>query len=291
MFRFRDLNPVSKRVKVRVIGSPNEAMRVVHRHFIEHLRDLEIDMPSATACREGSSAVKSVMRHLKRGRRSFNRYVVLLDISSAYQSARIDRMLDALASVSPDIAASKDETREFLLANFFDEGGGLVTGGPASPDLFNIYCEVHIDRTLRALCAGHGIVYTRYLDDLMFSSRTPIGHRKRQSLRAVVESVGFRISDRKAETIDLRKGAAVVNGVGLTLEGRLFLPGHMLRNIRGLLHVGLTKGTVKPSIIHGKMGLLGGIIRFNAGKTESEKRVIQMYREYQRLQRARRAGQ
>jgi hypothetical protein len=289
-FRLRDINPVSGRTKVRTIGSPNRAMRDIHRRLVSYLRGLGVQMPNSTACRPGQSAVKNILRHRKGGKRSFNRYFVLLDIRSAYQAVRIDRMMGALTEVSSEIASSAEETKRFLLNNFFDESGGLVTGGPASPDLFNLYCEVHIDRVLRETCKSYGIIYTRYLDDLTFSSQVPIGQKKRRAIRRIIESCGFQISDRKAQTIDLRKGPVTVNGVGITLEGRLFLPRRTLDHIRGLLHVALSKGSVKPAVIHGKMGLLGMVIRFNPQRTESERQVLEMYREFRQKQRELRAG-
>jgi len=290
-FTLRDFNPVSGRTKVRVIGSPNEAMRRIHRLFIEYVRGLGVPMPNSTACLPGQSAVKNVLHHRKRNRRAFHRYFVLLDICSAYQAVEIDRLMEALVEIDPEMSRTEEETKKFMLDNFFDESGGLVTGGPASPDLFNLYCEIHIDSKLRGLCRMYGITYTRYLDDLVFSSEVPIGKKKRRALRNIVEAAGFRVSDKKAETIDLRKGPATVNGVGITLEGRLFLPRHMLDHVRGLLHVALTKGAIKPSVIHGKMGLLSSVLRFNTERTESEKQILVMYREFRNKQRQFQADQ
>jgi hypothetical protein len=68
----------------------------------------------------------------------------------------------------------------FVHMAFGGEGGrGLAVGGPVSPYLLNLYCEVFLDSS------DHGstwkssedrrdpdkeILYTRYVDDLVFSS-------------------------------------------------------------------------------------------------------------------------
>jgi hypothetical protein len=279
-FWLNDVNPVSGQKKRRQIHNPNQPMRDLHARMIGYVRRLGVRMPSSAACRRGQSALKNVMRHRKYCRDDFNRYFYLADISSAYQAVSLDRMVDVLFLTNPRLTNSRDDVRGFLEQHFFDaKNGGLVVGGPASPDLFNLYCEVVVDRELRELCQKYEVMYTRYLDDLTFSSQRPIGAKKRRALRRIAEAAGFRISDRKARVYDLRKGPVSVNGIGICLDGRVFLPRRTLRHIRGLLHVACTKGGINPGVIHGKMGLLKGLVSpGKANRTE-----LKVFRQYERF--------
>lgn len=287
---FMDINPVSKQRKWRKISNPNSLMRMVHARFLAFLRNFRLPMPSSTSGRLGDSALANVLRHKKRKDTGlevgFNRYLVLMDISSAYQAVDLERMVDVILRIRHDLVSERESVRDFLREYCFDpQLGGLVTGAPSSQDLFNLYCEVLIDRQLRDLSERYGLVYSRYLDDLTFSSLGPIGLKKRRALRAVLQDAGFKISDKKAQVIDLRKGPAVLNGVGICLDGRIFLPRKTLDHIRGLIHQALTRRNIKPAIIHGKMGLLKGVTnRLLANRTEAK--VYRMYELFQMQQRA-----
>lgn len=291
-FWLRDVNPVSRNIKTRRISAPNSSMRQVHEGLIYYIRNrVRLEMPNATAGRLGDSALNNVLRHRKNNpkRRGFNRYIVLLDISSAYQAVDIDKLVNALIVTNPALKGREQEIKDLIGPFCFDPVvGGLVTGGPASPDFFNLYCEVLIDRELRELCEQYGITYSRYIDDLTFSSVDPIGLKKRRKLREVLTKAGFRISDSKARVYDLRKNPVEINGVGVCLNGRIYLPRHSLNHIRGLIHTAIHKGGIPSSKVHGKMGLLKAMTKPEKANA-TELQVFRLYEEFCRIDRARRA--
>lgn len=280
-FFHKDVNPLSGNVKRRYINAPNAEMRKIHLLMVRSIRRLKIPMPNATCGRLGNSAVKNVRRHRKLGHHSFNRYFFLNDIRSAYQAVDLEKMIYVLKQVGLEIDTKGcNGLRDFLERYFFDKKfGGLVTGGPASQDLFNLYCEVLIDCRLRWWCQKYNITYTRYLDDLTFSSFFPIGHKKRRNLRNVILDVGFTLSDKKARLYDLKKNPVTINGVGICLDGRIFLPRNTLRQIRGMIFTELRNpGTIPMAVIHGKMGLLKSLTREDRANN-IEGKVFSMYRD------------
>ncbi|MDE1874506.1 MAG: hypothetical protein KGI79_00905 [Patescibacteria group bacterium] len=280
-----DINPLSGHNKRRLICAPNQAMRDVHAKTIRWLRSLRVAMPSATACRLGDSAYRNVLRHKKGTGRSFNRYFFLMDIDSAYPSVKIGRMVDVLVALKPDLEERRFALWVFLARHCFDDQtGGLVTGAPASPDLFNLYCEVEIDRPMRVLCARYGLTYTRYLDDLTFSSASPIGKKKRRALSDIVLRAEFRVSHKKARVYDLRKGPVVINGMGVQLHGKVFVPRRTLDHIRGLLHVASNESGVSASVIHGKMSLLKAVTG-RRGANRTEEKVFEAYERFRKSSR------
>lgn len=127
-------------------------------------------------------------------------------------------------------------------------------GLPASPDLFNCYAAVTLDPPLRALADRYSVTYSRYLDDLTFSSDEPIGAKKRKAFREVVSQAGLSVHHRKSKVRDLTKGAVFVNGVGIASTGRLFLPRKYLRHLNGCMYMA-SRGAVEPAVVEGMMSV------------------------------------
>lgn len=166
--------------------------------------------------------------------------------------------------------------------------GGLIIGAPASPDLFNLYTGTLLDGRLAELARQYGLKYSRFLDDLTFSSPSaPIGKRKRKAIRQAVIESRFTLSEKKTRVIDLRKGPVVICGIGLEYGGRTFVPRHYTNKIRGLIHRAAAKGDVPLSAVHGRMGVFHEATpRFVLGRTpltvgpnRTERRIIAAYGE------------
>ena len=246
-FRIHDVNPVSGVIKWRVISDPNAPMRVIHGRLKSWLRGMNLKMPHATGALPKCSPRANVLRH------AGNRYFYLTDIHNAYPSIRRESLAMMLRYLLPD--DTEEAINEFLDRYCFSPKGGLVIGAVASPDLFNLFCAVSIDKELGEIAARGNMVYTRYLDDLTFSSRVPISRRVRREIRAAIARESFSVSHRKSQVLDLVKGPIVINGVGLHKDGSTFLPRKYMRHLRGLIHRAMTRDDVKPAEIHGKMGV------------------------------------
>lgn len=277
-FRIRDINPLSGSSKSRIIYDPNEPMRIIHARLIAYLRQLDVELPSATGARPQWSCVKNVLRHRK------SRHIYIVDIQHAYHSVDGEKLASILCEVDKRLTGKQvyvlDFLRRYCLAT---ESGGLVIGAPASPDLFNLYAEVMIDRPLRTLAERYGFIYTRYLDDLTFSSRYHrIGERKRRAIRNVVARAGLTIHHRKSKLFDLRKGPVVINGIGLRWGGKLFMPRSYLRKINGLLHRAQNGDEVSTHRVMGMMGLFWSTWKF-AERNRAEQKLVEQFERYRLL--------
>jgi hypothetical protein len=280
----RDKNKLSGQDKKREICPPNKTMLALHNQFLEELKKLGINMPNATGCLAGCSALNNVMMHMKSAFTSefgFNRYVCAYDAKAAYRQVTLERMVDALSR--HDRLLNRKDARHFLKKYCIDPlRGGLYTGAPSSPYLFNIYCETWIDEKMREALRPFGINYTRYLDDFTFSSPHPIGKRKRKAILAVITEAGFIISHRKSQVLDLKKGPVQLNGIGIRMEGTTFMPRRELVKLNGLLHMALKDNSdIKQEVVEGRMGVFFATTRtrkFNA----TEKRIVEKYKRYRK---------
>lgn len=276
-----DENPLGGTLKVRFVSKPNEAMRTVHERLMAYLRRLPVSLPYAMGARPGNSPRKNAGYH------RHNRFVYLTDIHRAYPSVDGWRLAATLIQVDRRLAGHKDSVHEFLERYCLTEGGGLITGAPASPDLFNLYLGLALDPSLGEFARAYGLAYSRYLDDLIFSSRRlPIGETKRRLIRTFIEAAGFQVNHRKSRVWDLRKGPIIINGIGIAQDGRTFLPRWYLRKLRGLVHAAMRNPEISPDKVAGTMGVFWAATD-RSRLTQAERKLVEQYRAYQQLLRKR----
>jgi RNA-directed DNA polymerase len=136
----------------------------------------------------------------------------------------------ALLCSEPDVTeVVLDEKRHFVS----NGTRRLPQGAPTSPAITNIVCR-RLDRRLAGAAAKHGFVYTRYADDLTFSSRD--AHVTTAKilgvLRWTVESEGFVVHPKKTRV--LRKGARR-EVTGIVVNEKLSVNRETLRKFRAFL--------------------------------------------------------
>ena len=83
----------------------------------------------------------------------------------------------------------------------FHQDGGLIQGSPLSPAIFHQYCSVVLDKCVSAFCESRRIIYTRYVDDILISSKKPMGKRVRKILRSIIRSCGFSLNEDKDKVV------------------------------------------------------------------------------------------
>jgi len=275
-FKLRDINPLGKTIKERVIYAPNDAMRAVHRELLLFLRGLEIDLPYATGGMPGSNPLENVKRHAQ------NRYFYLLDIHSFYSSIKGELLGPTICSLSSALDSAENEFQSILERFCLTPEGSLMTGAPTSPDLANLFAGELLDKPLGELARRYGLTYTRYLDDMTFSSSWDvIGKKKRWAIRKAILDTGFSISHHKSRIYDLRQAPIVITGVGLDFGGKAFLPRHFLRKIRQVMYLAII-GKVDPAKVHGMMVAFWA----STGKRSlnlTELRLVRKYRKFCRL--------
>jgi RNA-directed DNA polymerase len=220
----------------RVIHAPVKPVKLIQATLASGLKSY-YRIPHVV---HGYVPARSIVTKARVHRRQ--RWVLRVDLENFFPSINFGRVqglfLKPPFSFPPEVAS--------LLANICCHNNQLPQGAPTSPLISNLICR-RLDRTLALLAAGERCYYTRYCDDLVFSTSRPSfpsnlasvdSHtgfaRAATSLRQVIENNGFRLNETK--TI-LRKRTQRQLVTGLVTNEFVNVPRDYVRSLRILLHV------------------------------------------------------
>jgi RNA-directed DNA polymerase len=221
--------------KVRTITAPDRRLKIVQQKLAPLLDQLyRVRNPV-----HGFVSERSVKTNAEaHGRR---RFVVNLDLKDFFPTITEKRVIGLLQSLGVDQRVSE------IVARLCCHMGQLPQGAPTSPVLSNMICY-RLDTDLLLVAKASRAIYTRYADDITFSSYQPpaplfegvvptVGRFSptllAPELRASITSNGFVVHPDKAHYAD-RNSRRIVTGVkinaGLNVDRRY------VRRIRAMLH-------------------------------------------------------
>lgn len=299
--------------KRRLVGNPNKAMRVLHRllgeHLMQSIRATHDNgygvrkFPSATACVLKSNPTINAEKH-RRGK-----FFYITDLKNAYPSVDLERLALIIVFLSEyaeyDLRMSlkfflEDDRKELLKDDpLFQEillllqyhfaglyGKGLAVGGPLSPYLMNLYCEVYLDSRLRRWCEKHNIVYTRYVDDLVFSSERIITTEQRKEVRRFIDEAGFAVNHRKSRVLTIEQGTIFVTKVGLEQQpeqdnARIVFPQKKRRKLHGIIKSYLTMQMDWPEKVSGFVAEFLYYYKKVPQKTATDRKTFQLCKAFE----------
>jgi len=108
----------------------------------------------------------------------------------------------------------------------------LPTGAPTSPVLSNFVCH-NMDAELYFFCSFNGLKFTRYSDDLTFSSDIFISKDIIQSIIQIIRNNGFEINEKKLRLQSFYRRQTVT---GLTVNEKVNVNRNLLKKIRAMIH-------------------------------------------------------
>lgn len=112
----------------------------------------------------------------------------------------------------------------------------LPQGAPTSPIITNMICDT-LDRRLAGLAKRFGLHYTRYADDITFSSMHNVYAAKgdfRKELDRIIKNQGFTINEAKTR---LQKLGGRQEVTGIIVSEKLNVSKKYVREIRSLLYI------------------------------------------------------
>lgn len=141
----------------REICSPSKEVKAIQAWILRNILDRLSPSPYATAYVKGRKLTDNVVPH------QLNRYFLCLDITDFFPSISQRQVNSIFEAVGYSRSASSIMSKICCYTN------GLPQGGVTSPALSNLVC-LRLDRRLAGLAARRNIIYTRYADDITFSS-------------------------------------------------------------------------------------------------------------------------
>jgi RNA-directed DNA polymerase len=252
--------------KVRTISAPDERLKFLQRKLADKLTELYRPRNPVHGFVAERSVKTNALAHLHR------RFVVNIDLKDFFPTITQNRVKGMLSSLGIDARVVE------IIAQICCNSGHLPQGAPSSPVLSNMIC-FRLDKNLMGIAKEARAIYTRYADDITFSSYQPLStlfeatlppsgrfspDLLASKLSDTIQQNGFTINPDKAHYADRHSRRMVT---GLKINELLNVDRRYVRNIRAALYsikkLGL-KGAEKK--FHEKHGGRSGLAEHLRGK-------------------------
>lgn len=222
----------------RKITAPRVFLKTVQRYILDCILSQLTLHPAATGFRRGMSSSVGARQHVAKP------FLWNIDLRDFFPSIEKSRVTAAFETMGYSRKAA------YFLAGLCCLDDVLPQGAPTSPAISN-YVFKSVDDEIATLALDANVVYTRYADDLSFSSQQPISDEFREGVIGVIRRSGFEVNPRKTRLMGPRCRREVT---GLTVNERVSIPRKRRRRLRARFH----KVSLDPEqFAHQKAELLG----------------------------------
>jgi RNA-directed DNA polymerase len=156
------------------------------------------------------------------------KYVLNIDLKDFFPSISA-RKVKALFSSNLFVY---DEQLALALTLLTTYEGKLPTGAPTSPVISNFIC-LNLDESISQLCAANKVVYSRYADDLSFSSDEVFTTDFISAINKLIHENDFALNPKKFRLKAANKRQAVT---GLTVNDKVNVDRRFIKKTRAMLH-------------------------------------------------------
>jgi RNA-directed DNA polymerase len=175
------------------------------------------------------------------------KYVLNIDLKDFFPNIRARQVFDVFSSP----LFGYDEQIATALTLLTTLKGALPIGAPTSPVISNFAC-LNLDASLESYAIANSLVYTRYADDITFSSNQPIISNVQSGIAEIIQDCGFLINEKKVRLITSNRKQTVT---GLTVNEKVNADRKLLKLVRAMLHDlgenGIDKATKKHLKLYG----------------------------------------
>lgn len=208
---------------VRSIDAPREDLKHLQRSIYQLLDLMFTPHDAAHGFIEERSVITNAASHVSKD------YVLNIDLKDFFPSITKERIMNAL-QLEPF------ELNDYLVstvAKLTTYEGILPQGAPSSPLLTNIIA-LPLDKQLEDFAAEKGITYSRYVDDITFSSDEYVYDPLLiNEINSVISNNGFKLNWKKFR---LQKYYHRQEVTGIIVNEKLNNQRQFIRKIRAMLH-------------------------------------------------------
>src|SRR5271166_1745147 len=208
----------------RVIRAPRTYLKCIQMFIAREILEKQLFPDFVTGFVPRRGIVKNANLHLQA------RFLLNIDIEDFFGS--VDE--ESVQIVFRDLGFSKSVSD--LLASLCCYKDRLPQGAPTSPLLSNL-AFAKVDRQVQSLCKASRISYSRYADDLSFSSNRPFEENFRDRVGRILEKDGFRINQKKTRYAGPGQALHVT---GMLVNEVVQPPRELRRRVRAMFHQAVT---------------------------------------------------
>ncbi len=240
---------------VRTIAQPAKETKFIQHWLIQNVFSKLPIHECAAAYKIGASIKANASAHKK------NQYISKFDFSAFFPSIKVkDLVIHLSRHCSRTISEADIKSIARLSCISPKEGGGLglSVGAPSSPVLSNSIMY-DFDKAINEWCLSRGLIYTRYADDLTFSTAIKgICSEIEPKIKEIIRALAYpTLTLNDAKTIHLsKKNQRRITGVIVNNEGQLSIGRERKRMISALIHQ-FSLGKLSSPDLHHLQGLLG----------------------------------
>lgn len=255
----------------RVILAPKKELKALQRKLNKLLVDKLPVSDAAHGFRPGRSIASNAAPHAGKA------VVLKLDLENFFPSLHVGRVRGLLIAlgyaypVAAGLAALMTESERQPVVvdgetfHVPTSSRHAVQGAPTSPGLANALA-LRLDRRLTGLARAHGFVYTRYADDLAFSSDDVATARQLlKRAESVIRAEGFRVNRAKTRVMTQASAQRIA---GVTVNAAPGWSRAQRRKLRAELHRARTSGATDPSLWQKLRGKLAFVRMLNRAQGE-----------------------
>lgn len=218
----------------RTIAHPARELKLIQRWLIRRvLFNLPIH-PAAMAYRKETSILDNAVHHAK------HRYLLKMDIQDFFPSIKPNDFIQHCEKFLPNLSGADERLLRQVLfrRNKKTDSLELSIGAPSSPMISNSIFYP-LDETIEAFCIEKNVSYTRYADDLTFSTSRPHVLKIIPDFVAeVLESASYpklKINTKKTLQTS-KKHHRQVTGLVLSAENKVSIGREKKRKLKALVH-------------------------------------------------------
>ncbi len=235
--RYRSFSVPKKSGGERIISAPCGNLKWMQLCVNEIFKALYTASPFAMGFAEGRSIVDNARMHTNQN------YVFNIDLNDFFPSidqARVWKRLQLTPFNFNKEVASVIAGLCCMKVNVTEEGDQqkyiLPQGAPTSPLLTNAICDT-LDRRLHGLAKRFGLHYSRYADDITFSSMHNVYQPNsyfRKELERIITGQHFSINTKKTR---LQHCSVRQEVTGLTVSQKVNVTRKYVKDVRAILHI------------------------------------------------------
>lgn len=254
IFELKELvnNPVYSSYKIgkksggiRLIDSPDEKLKKVHRNLNSFLQSYYLCIkpeavhgfvPDFYRFQRRINIVENAKPHVGK------KYVLNIDLKNFFDTISSQRIYQLFIGKH----FNYNKSVAGALALLVSYKGKLPTGAPTSPVISNFIC-LELDQCLMEFCKTYGLNYTRYADDLTFSSDEEISDLLLLMIKEIIQLNGFKVNNKK---VRIKSSTRQQTVTGLVVNQKLNVDRKLIKQVRAMIHHTKVNGLTEASKKH-----------------------------------------